>query len=537
MSDADLADSMYHKYYSDMNRVDFNEKVGLMKPLSEEEKPAVNVGGAAFTAAARAGEAFVDRAAGIVQHGAEILKGVGIPVDQEAANKLANDIRSGYAEFKGKSLQAYRTTEEEHPTAGAVGDVSGELLIYAATGPLFTETVFGKALLKAGPIVGRVLQGALQGAALEGAKSTGQGSRTFWDAAEGAFGAGIGAGIGGTLGAGVVRAANAKVLGNLRNQLETLSKGWTADNQSLAKAFTSKIQSVDQKLQKLNALKEQALQKAGIILKKGDEIPANAPDYVKAVSDAVDKYEKDTEFLRSRFFTKLENASEKEGGDVTFTSANKSLIGAIMGNDKELSDRAFKAFAPNERELIQKGIAYEALQKATEGNTYNPEELRKVLKSPGVRAFFPGDSSKILDGFVNLADELKHTKPPGHGIALAHYGAQMGHAAMGTALGAQGAYYGYKQEGVEGAVLGGLAGYLGYIALAKSVNTVMGTQAGKNFLAAAADVKPGTPKAARMARHLFQMTGTTIGGSFYDTTLKAAAGATLPSSEGEAGPR
>lgn len=519
MSDQEFADRMYEKYYQGkMKRADYDVKIGLVKAPTPEEMPKVNVGGTAFEWAAEAAKPFVDVAAGAVQHGAEVLHGLGIPVNPEAAKGLAQNIRLNYKDFVKRSMEGgYGTTSEEHPYAAATGNLSGELLLYSIGGTPFMEGKIGAGLMKAGPILGRVLQGMLTAGSLETLRSDKRpGVGLFTDALSASLSGGLGAGVGAYAGSKVTQLFNAYVRNGIVNQLSNASKGWTANNEALAKAFQGKAQAIDNTTQQLVGLAQQALGKDGIVLKSvlKDEIPSGAsPEAVKAVK-LVRDYVKQNEFMKSTVFSGLKAASDS---GKTFYEANEGILKKIMGNDKELSQRVWKAFGTNERVLLQKGIVYNALEKsAVDGGKFDMGELGKALKTEGVKAFFPETSGKMIDGFLNLAEQANLHNVPGHSLAAANLRSRIAHHMVeGLIPGAAAAGYKRSQGAdLEETLTAGLAGYLGYIALTSATNKLVGTQFGRNLLSASARVKPGTPQMARILDRVITLGGTSIGGMY-----------------------
>lgn len=494
--------------------------MGVVKAASPEEQPAVNVGGKAFTFAAHAGEPFVDVAAGLIQHGAEVLHGLGLKVDPKAAEELATKIRTGYKDFTKRSQEAiYKTTDEEHPYASAGGDVTGQLALYSTAGAPFMEGAIGRGLLKAGPMLGRIFQGMAQGAAIESIKSDKKaGSLGFFtDALEGSVSAGLGSAVGAGAGRISTRVGNAIVRYGLLNRLEATSKGWTADGEALAKAFQGKLQQVNQTSQRLQQTAQQELLKDNFVIKdvlKGDIPPGASKRAVVAVKVARD-YAEETGFLKSNVFGKLKNASES---GVTFTEANRDVLNKIMGDNKELSARFWKAFSSGERVQVQKGIIWEALQKSAKDGQFDPEKLKKSLDTAGVKEFFPKGQGyeNIVDGYINLAKIVNHVKDPSHGLAKANLISLLAH----TGLGAVGAGLGleanrrYGSDEIESKLTYGILGFAGYVALAGATGKLVGSPMGRAFLSATANVKPGTPEAAKVFARLLTMTGTSVGGSY-----------------------
>ena len=522
LSDQEFADKLYDKYYrGKIKRADYDLKIGLVKPVSAEEQPAVNVGGKAFTFAAHAGQPFVDVAAGVVQHGAEVLKGLGLKVDPKAAEELATKIRLGYKDFTKRSQEAiYKTTDEEHPYASAGGDVTGQLALYSTAGAPFMEGAIGRGLLKfGGPMLGRIFQGMSQGAAIESLKSNKKvGSLGFFaDALEGSVSAGLGAAVGAGAGLLTTKTGNAIVRYGLLNRLEAASKGWTVDNQALAKAFQTKLTNVQQNTQRLTSLAQRALLKDNIVMKDvmSGDIPSGASKETVEAIKLVRKYVDDTEFLKSNVFNKLKNASES---GTTFTETNSDVLKKIMGDNKELSARFWKAFSPEERTQLQKGIIWEGLQKSAKDGEFDPEKLKKSLDTAGVKEFFPkgGAYDKVVDGYVNLARIVSHAKDPSHGLAKANVISLIAH----TGLGAAGAGLGleanrrYGSDEIESKLAYGLLGFMGYVALAGATGKLAGTPMGRAFLSATANVKPNTPEAAKVLARLLTMTGTAVGGTY-----------------------
>ena len=493
--------------------------------LKPEEKPAVSVGGKAFLFAAEAAKPALDFLGGGLQHGAALLQKIGIPIDADKISAARADMMKNFEEFEKKSAAFYGTSKEEHPYVSGAGDIAGQLLLYSTTGPAFMGTGFGKALLASRPIIGAMITSAAQGALVEGLRSKQTkdvGSQAFY----GALGAAFGAGIGAVAGAGISKFGNSITIQRFARAAQEASSNWQMDGEALTRAFQSKAAHLQLRASTEAARAGNELLRVGLLPDIHMPIPPTAPARVQAAVQKALAAEDDMKFLTSSIFRPVKTAAGSQGGagQATFVEANKRILKVAMGDDVINAEKLYKAMTVGGRQEIQKGILYTALEKASvPGNRikFDPTKLKEALSAPGVAKFFPGKDGELLKGFQTITGEGSNV--------LGHHPYLVAHGLSAMTGGLVGGVEGYKHNSAaEGAAIG----FVTYLAAVTMVSKLVGSQSGRNLLAAAAHTTPGTPLAARIFTKASQMAGPALGAMPVQQMEP-----TPPASTNEAGPR
>ncbi len=218
MSDAQLSDALYSKFYSDMPREEFDAKIGMTAPEtqpSEGRNPSSEADDTLSMARTGLG-GFIE---GIPIAGPLLRRGT----EMAAAATLAPMSDLTYDEILAKIDEQNASEKRDNPVIDIGSQVAGSI---AATAPLAATATGAKALgLTGKSLMGRVGASAASGAAIAGADQT---ARDFADdgtvdpmntAGATAVGAGFGAAI-------PVAGAGARKLGG--SLYDKARKGWDA---------------------------------------------------------------------------------------------------------------------------------------------------------------------------------------------------------------------------------------------------------------------------------------------------------------------
>lgn len=188
MSDQQLGDALYAKYYSDMPRADFDAKVGLAP--AQQRIPIIsdfNDFSNAFRTGATEGMTF--------GFGDELQAGVeAIPrAIGDAFSGRGFDLGRSYGEGLDNTRKVVEDQKAKNPIAATVGDVTGSLVTAGGLGKAGLSFMNG-ARATIPSIMGRA---AAEGAAYGGLNGFGRSDGNMVDRL---VGAGTGAGVGGVLG-------------------------------------------------------------------------------------------------------------------------------------------------------------------------------------------------------------------------------------------------------------------------------------------------------------------------------------------------
>jgi hypothetical protein len=237
------------------------------------------------------------------------------------------------------------------------------------------------------------------------------------------------------------------------------------------------------------------------------KLPAGTP---KSIQDAVQRakrYQLDTEFMFSRDFAPIAQAGPTTSAGKTWIEANNRVLRLAMGNDNIKAERLYMSLSPSNRALVQRGIMYKALEKASVPNgKYDAGRLKDALDSKGVRVFFPGKDAELLDGLdsiVHSSEDIMARHPWLFARGAHDVSSKLVTSLFGSAGGAGLGYYLGGREGAElGAATGSMAGFIGYIGVLKSIQALMRSQGGRNLMSAAGSIEKGSPKYAKVINHL-----------------------------------
>lgn len=481
------------------------------KPPTPAEAPDVEVGGGAFTAAAHAAQPFVDTAAGTVQYGAQVLHSLGLPVDQNAAARLADDIRTGYARFKERSQEHYGTSDVKRPNTSTAGDVAGQLLLYGVTGPEFAVSGVAKVLPAAGRTIGKLLIRSVQGGTL-GALQSQPGEDVGTNAFTSAVGAAFGEAGGMALGKASARIANSVAIRRTVKLAQKAAQSWVGDSMRLATGFKNVLNHV---AATTNSLERQVARfKMADTVANGGAKPAAWSARTQKAMDNLTKYQDKTDFLNNKAFNKIRRAGDATAGAGAThpLESNDELLKYVMGNDSVASKVVSKGMTTQMRDVLRAGVVSKAIEKATntDNGAIDPVKLKAILTTKGVQQFFQMSPkySGVVDGLVNIVTEGR-TIAEKHPWILAHGVSRVvGRVAGEAGLAGAGAGYEYQRKG---SITGSLAEFVLFFGVLHGASRMLKSQAGINLLSAAAKSKPGTPMTGRAFAKFFEMIGAPAG--------------------------
>lgn len=200
MSDEQLADGLYRKFYSDLPREDFNARIGLGAPAPVDQKKeasqnAKDLRDEYYSSGIYAGEynplGSIARSIDALASGAQRAPLMGWDDEAAAAVKTLGGTAGDYEKARQQANALKNEQRQSNPVASTVGEIAGGLAAggtVAATG----ATLAGRSI----PLIGRTGGAALEGGAygaLSGAGEADPGQRGVGAAVGAAFGAPLGA--------------------------------------------------------------------------------------------------------------------------------------------------------------------------------------------------------------------------------------------------------------------------------------------------------------------------------------------------------
>lgn len=202
LSDQQLADSLYTKFYSDMDRATFDQKVGLVATAPDGLKPGSREYADWAMTQARAGnklpqvsaapEAEVPKPNGLMDKAfagaGSFIEGVPI-----AGPTLIDWAKQGRAAVQGMTPDAvsaeFDAAKAANPITSMVGNFAGSV---AALAPLGATALGGRLLGTTGSLGRRLVAGGLSGGAISGADTAARGGDLGQIATNTAVGTGLG---------------------------------------------------------------------------------------------------------------------------------------------------------------------------------------------------------------------------------------------------------------------------------------------------------------------------------------------------------
>ena len=292
--------------------------------------------------------------------------------------------------------------------------------------------------------------------------------------------------------------------GRVLNQQATdaLVEGWKkARPGALLSALRGRVEQLDQVLAdnpgSTNAAVVQAGKLRNVLQDKIDEF---TPPHIKAGQTRLDKfYEKEIAPLRApEVDAVLKTQDPLERANL--------ILDIATGDNARNAEVVAKMLGSAGRDGVFRGIVKKAMDEATDlkTNAINPEKFTKFFERPGAKSFLDKETTAAMEGWKALLQEAKDLG--GDGTIRR---SNLARGAMNAGIWAMtwGAMHGGLQHAAAGAAKASIA-----VPAFTLFDRMMNDGFGRRLLAAAGQVKPGTPRWARLTQTMIQKFGAPLTG-------------------------